>query len=279
MFDEYFQPPSVVSRTPPAVVAPIPVDTTGTPSSTLVDQDAPFASHNNMTIYQMDVKNAFLNYEKRLKKALYGLKQDPCAWYDMLWKFIPSQEFSKGVVDPTLFTRKEGKDILLVQIYVDDIIFAFSGLALYDVFANIMSSKFKLSMIGKMYFFLGLRISQSPRGIFINQSKYALEIIKKYGMESSDSVETPIMDRTKLDEDLQGIPVDLTRYCGTDIALTAYADVDHVGCQYTRRSTSGSAQFLGDRLVSWSSKKQKSTAISTKKAEYIALSGCSPHIL
>ncbi|GJU53683.1 retrovirus-related pol polyprotein from transposon TNT 1-94 [Tanacetum coccineum] len=150
----------------------------------------------------MDVKNAFLNYEKRLKKALYGLKQDPCAWYDMLWKFIPSQEFSKGVVDPTLFTRKEGKDILLVQIYVDDIIFSFTGLALYDVFANIMSSKFKLLMIGKMYFFLGLQISQSSRGIFINQSKYALEIIKKYGMESNDSVETPILDRTKLDKDL-----------------------------------------------------------------------------
>ncbi|GJV11791.1 hypothetical protein Tco_1353332 [Tanacetum coccineum] len=88
------------------------------------------------------------------------------------------------------------------------------------------------------------------RGIFNNQSKYALEIIKKYGMESSDLVDTPMIDRTKLDEDLQGIPVNPTRYRDTGIALTAYADADHIGCQDTRISTSGSAQFLGDRLQS-----------------------------
>ncbi|GJX65584.1 retrovirus-related pol polyprotein from transposon TNT 1-94 [Tanacetum coccineum] len=102
-------------------------------------------------------------------------------------------------------------------------------------------------------------------GIFINQSKYALEIIKKYDMESSDSVDTPMVERTKLDEDLQGIPVNPTCYHGmvgsimyltssrpdldTGIALTAYADADHVRCQDTKRSTSGSAQFLGDRLL------------------------------
>ncbi|GJV17117.1 putative ribonuclease H-like domain-containing protein [Tanacetum coccineum] len=187
-----------------------------------------------MTIYKIDVKTAFLNGELReevyviqpesfvdpdnpnhvyrLKKALYGLKQAPRTWYDMFSKFLLSQEFSKGVVDPTLFTRKEGKDILLVQIYVDDIIFTSTNPALCDVFADIMSSKFKMSMIGKISFFLGLQIFQSPRCIFINLSKYALKIIKKYGMESSDSVDTPVVDRTKLDEDLQGIPVDSTYY-------------------------------------------------------------------
>ncbi|GKB15053.1 retrovirus-related pol polyprotein from transposon TNT 1-94 [Tanacetum coccineum] len=127
------------------------------------------------------------NHVYRLKQALYGLKQAPRAW-------------------------KDGNDILLVQIYIEDINFAFTDLALCDVFANIMSSKFKMSMMGKMSFFLRLQISQSPRGIFINQSKYALEIIKKYGMESSDSVNTPMVDRTKLDEDLHGTPVDPTRY-------------------------------------------------------------------
>ncbi|GJY56832.1 retrovirus-related pol polyprotein from transposon TNT 1-94 [Tanacetum coccineum] len=152
------------------------------------------------------------NHVYRLKKALYGLKQAPHTWYDMLSQFLLSQKFSKGVVDPTLFTRKEGKDILRVQIYIDDIIFASTDHALCDVFAEIMSSKFKMSMMGKMSFFLGLQISQSPKGIFINQSKYAIEIIKKYGMESSDPVDTPMVDRTKLDEDLQGILVDSTRY-------------------------------------------------------------------
>ncbi|GKE09825.1 retrovirus-related pol polyprotein from transposon TNT 1-94, partial [Tanacetum coccineum] len=207
-------------------------------------------------------------------------------------------KFFKGTVDPTLFTRKEGKDTLLVQIYVDDISFASTDLDLCDTFANIMSSKFKMSMMGKMSFFLGLQISQSPRGIFINQSKYALEILKKYGMESSDPVDTPMVERTKLDEDLQGIPVDPTCYRGmvgslmyltssrldlvftdTGIALTAYAYNDRARCQDTRRSTSDSAQFLGDKLVCWSLKKQKSSAISTIEAEYIALSGCCAQIL
>ncbi|GJY72340.1 hypothetical protein Tco_0476043 [Tanacetum coccineum] len=126
-----------------------------------------------------------------------------------------------------------------------------------------------MSMMGQMSFFLGLQISQSPRGIFINQSKYASEIVKKYGMLTSDSVDTPMVEKSKLDEDLQGTPID----------ATLYRDADHAGCQDTRRSTSGSAQFLGDKLVSWSSKKQKCTAISSTEAEYIALSGCCAQIL
>ncbi|GKB81736.1 hypothetical protein Tco_0948631 [Tanacetum coccineum] len=179
--------------------------------------------------------------------------------------------------------------------------------------------------------------NNSPeRGIFINQAKYALETLKKYGMDLSDPVDTPMVDRLKLDEDLMGIPVDQTRFRGmvgslmyltasrpdlvfavcmcaryqakptkkhfeaikrvfrylkgtinmglwypkdNAMSLTAYADADHAGCQDSRRSTSGSAQFLGDRLVSWSSKKQRSTAISTTEAEYIAMSGCCAQIL
>ncbi|GJS32822.1 putative reverse transcriptase domain-containing protein [Tanacetum coccineum] len=119
-----------------------------------------FAAHMNMVIYQMDVKTAFLN----------------------------------GSVDPTLFIRREGNELLLVQIYVDDIIFAASTPELCDLFAKIMCSKFKMSMMGKISFFLGLQISQSPRGIFINQSKYALESLKKYGYESCDPVDTPMVE-------------------------------------------------------------------------------------
>nr|GEU58259.1 uncharacterized mitochondrial protein AtMg00810-like [Tanacetum cinerariifolium] len=187
-----------------------------------------------------------------------------------------------------------------------------------------------------MSFFLRLQISQSPRGIFINQSKNAFEIVKKYGLTSTDYVDTPMIENKKLKEDLQGKPVDATLYRGmirslmyltssrpdliyvvclcaqyqakptkkhlqavkrifrylkgtinmglcyskdNDMSLTAYADADHAGCQDTRRSTSGSAQFLGDKLVSWSSKKQKSTAILSTEAEYIALSGCCSQIL
>ncbi|GJY58063.1 retrovirus-related pol polyprotein from transposon TNT 1-94 [Tanacetum coccineum] len=194
------------------------------------------AANKNMTIYQMDIKTAFLNGELRevvyvsqpegfvdqdnlnhvyrIKNALYGLKQAPCAWYDMLSSFLLSQEFSKDAVDPTLFTMKAGSDILLVQIYVDDIIFAFINPAMCDEFAKIMTPKFKMSMMGKMSFFLGLQISQSPKDIFINQSNYALEIIKKYGMQSSDPVDTLMVDKSNLDEDLQGKPVDPIHYRG-----------------------------------------------------------------
>nr|GEY05803.1 hypothetical protein [Tanacetum cinerariifolium] len=115
------------------------------------------------------------------------------------------------------------------------------------------------------------RISQSPRGIFLNQSKYALESLKKYGMESSDPVDTPMVEKSKLDEDTQGKAIDPTHYrrmVGTLMYLTANAD--HVGYQETRRSKSGSMQLLGERLVSWSSKRQKSVAISSTEAEYIA---------
>ncbi|GJT29940.1 retrovirus-related pol polyprotein from transposon TNT 1-94 [Tanacetum coccineum] len=276
----------------------------------------------------MDVKTAFLNgilreevyvsqpdgfvdqdnpnHVYKLNKALYGLKQAPRAWYDLLSKFLLSQEFSKGTVDPTLFIRRQGKDILLIQIYVDDIIFASTTHELCDQFLKIKCSKFKMLMMGKILFFLGLQISQSPRGIFLNESKYALESLKKYGMESSDPVDTPMVEKSKLDEDNQGKAVDPTHYRGmvgtlmylttsrpdltfavcicarglwypkdSSIALTAYADADHAGCQDTRRSASGSMQLLGNILVSWSSKRQKSAAISSTEAEYIALSGCS----
>ncbi|GKB69008.1 retrovirus-related pol polyprotein from transposon TNT 1-94 [Tanacetum coccineum] len=198
----------------------------------------------NMVVYQMDVKTAFLNgnireevyvsqpggfvdpdnpnHVYKLKKALYGLKQAPRVWYDMLSSFLISQDFSKGSVDPTLFIRKEGKELLLVQVYVDDIIFAASTPELCDLFAKIM-------------------------------------------------LDTPMVEKSKLDEDKEGKAVDPSHYRGmigtlfyltartvnrglwypkdSSIALTAFADADHAGCQDTRRSTSGSMQFLGDRLL------------------------------
>nr|GEX62050.1 retrovirus-related Pol polyprotein from transposon TNT 1-94 [Tanacetum cinerariifolium] len=283
---------------------------------------------------KMDVKTAFLNGNLReevyvsqpdgfvdpdnpnhvykLKKALYGLKQALRAWYDMLSSFLLSEDFSKGSVDPTLFIRRNGNDLILVQIYVDDIIFAASTLDLCDLFANLMCFKFKMSMMGKISFFLGLQISQSPRGIFINQSKYALESLKKYAFESCDPLDTLMVEKSKLDADREGKAVDPSHYHGSayqkartcsqkdlsistgnrslgyvvseypkdsSVALTAFADADHAGCQDTRRSTSGSVQFLGDRLISRSSKRQKSAAISSMEAEYIALSGCCAQIL
>ncbi|GKF85718.1 retrovirus-related pol polyprotein from transposon TNT 1-94, partial [Tanacetum coccineum] len=134
------------------------------------------------------------------------------------------QDFSKGSVDLTLFIRRDGNELLLVQIYVDDIIFAASTPELCDLFSEIMCSKFKMSMMGKILFFLGLQISQSPRGIFINQSKHALESLKKYGFDSLDLVDTPMVEKSKLDEDKEGKVVDPSHYrgmIGTLLYLTA----------------------------------------------------------
>ncbi|GJT63789.1 retrovirus-related pol polyprotein from transposon TNT 1-94 [Tanacetum coccineum] len=194
------------------------------------------ATHKNMMIYQMDVKTAFLNGELKeevyvsqpkgfvdqdnpshvykLKKALYGLKQEPRAWYDMLSSFLISQQFSKGVVNPTLFTWHAGNDLLLVKIYVYDIIFSSINTAMCNEIANQMTTKFKMSMMEQISFFFRLQISQSPRGIFINQSKYAYEIFKKYGLHTTDSVDTPMVEKNKLDENLQRKQVDATLYHG-----------------------------------------------------------------
>ncbi|GJV91430.1 putative ribonuclease H-like domain-containing protein [Tanacetum coccineum] len=192
-----------------------------------------YAAHKNITIFQMDVKTAFLNgplkeevyvsqpegfidpefpdHVYRLKKALYGLKQAPRAWYDKLSSFLIEHGFTKGIIDPTLFTRRHGGDILLVQVYVDDIIFGSTNPDFSKRFANLMKNNFEMSMMGELKFFLGLQVHQSPRGIFISQSQYAIELLKKHGLDECVSMSTP-MATERLDADLQGTPTDQTTY-------------------------------------------------------------------
>nr|GEV27827.1 uncharacterized mitochondrial protein AtMg00810-like [Tanacetum cinerariifolium] len=165
-----------------------------------------------------------------------------------------------------------------------------------------------MSMMGEMTFFLGLQLNQSPSGIFINQSKYVHEILKKYGLNISDIVGTLMDIKDKLDLDQIGTPVDATKYrsmigaliyltssrpkevkrifhylWGTvnmglwytkdsGFELTGFSDADYAGCKDTFKSTSGGAQFLGEKLMSWSSKKQDCTSLSTSESEYVSLS-------
>ncbi|GKD45908.1 retrovirus-related pol polyprotein from transposon TNT 1-94 [Tanacetum coccineum] len=260
-------------------------------------------AHKNMTIYQMDIKMAFLNGE--LKEEVYVSQPEGFVDQDN-----PSHVYKlkKALyIDPTLFIQQVGNDLLLVQIYVDDIIFASTNTAMCNEFANQMTTKFKMSMMGQMSFFLGLQISQSPRGIFINQSKYASEIVKKYGMLTSDSVDTPMAEKSKLDEDLQGKLIDATLYrsmIGSLMYLTSSRpDLIYAVCLCARYQAKPTEKHLnvvkrifrylkgtinmglryskdiGDKIVSWSSKKQKCTAISSTETEYIALSGCCAQIL
>ncbi|GJV14727.1 copia protein [Tanacetum coccineum] len=254
-----------------------------------------YVAHKNITIFQMDVKTAFLNgllkeevyvsqtegfidpefpdHVYRLKKTLYGLKQAPRSWYDKLSSFLIEHGFTK--------------------------------------------------------------VHQSPRGIFISQSQYAIELLKKHGLDECVSMSTP-MATERLDADLQGTPTDQTTYrrmigglmyltaSRPDIAfatfvcaryqarptvkhlkevkrifrylrqsynmglwypkdsgfeLIAYSDADHAGCKDDCKSTSGGLQFLGGKLVSWSSKKQDCTAMSTAEAEYVSLSACCAQVI
>nr|GEW43165.1 hypothetical protein [Tanacetum cinerariifolium] len=173
----------------------------------------------------------------RLMKALYGLKQAPRAWYDELSTFLVSKGFSKGSIDPTLFITKDMGDILLVQIYADDIIFGSTNLKLSKQFEKLMHSKFEMSMMRELKFFLGIQIHQSPCGIFINQAKYAQKILIKHGMTSCDSVGT-LMATKHLDADLSETPVDQTKYRNMVGALmyltTSRPDIVHATCYCTR---------------------------------------------
>ncbi|GKE91147.1 retrovirus-related pol polyprotein from transposon TNT 1-94, partial [Tanacetum coccineum] len=229
----------------------------------------------------------------RLKKALYGLKQAPRAWYDELAKFLVSKGFSKGSIDPTPFITKKGEDIFLVQINVDDISFGFTNPKLSKKFEKLTHNKFEMSMMGELKFFLGIQIHQSPRGIFINQAKYAQENLIKHGMTSCDSIGTPMATK-HLDADFSGTPVDqmkyrsmvralmyltssrpdivhatcyCARYQDTGFELTAFSDLDHASYLDSCKSTYGGIQFLGcDKLVSCSSKKQDCTSMSSAEA-------------
>ncbi|GJY72686.1 retrovirus-related pol polyprotein from transposon TNT 1-94 [Tanacetum coccineum] len=180
-----------------------------------------YATHKSFTMFQMDVKTAFLHgtlkedvyvcqperfinddhpsHVYKLKKALYGLKQELTAWYGKFSKFLLQNHFFKGTNDPTLFIRRFNDDILVLQVYDDDIIFGSTHPRYTQLFSDLIKSRFKMSMMGEVTFFLGLQVNQSPYGIFINQSNYVLEILKKYGMESCDPVGTLMEIKDKLD--------------------------------------------------------------------------------
>ncbi|GKB83057.1 retrovirus-related pol polyprotein from transposon TNT 1-94, partial [Tanacetum coccineum] len=186
--------------------------------------------------FQMDVKSAFLNgfineevyveqppgfidFEKpdhvyKHKKTLYGLKQAPKAWYDRLKAFLIKHEYKIRMVDNSLFNKKKSLNLIIVQIYVDDIIFSLTCQDMCDVFTKIMHDEFEMSMMGELNFFLGLPIKQIEDGIFLNQSKYIKEMLKKFGLEDSKPMKTPMSSDTKLTRDEECESIDSTKYQG-----------------------------------------------------------------
>lgn len=158
------------------------------------------AAHNKWTIFQLDVKSAFLHgelseeifvehppgYVKRgdehkvykLKKALYGLKQVPLAWYSHIKSYFAKKGFKKCPYEHSLFIKvKEGGKILIICLYVDDLIFTGNDESMFDGFKNSMIHEFDMTDLGRMRYFLGLEVMQEPEGIFICQRKYTYEVL------------------------------------------------------------------------------------------------------
>ncbi|WVZ76501.1 hypothetical protein U9M48_024476, partial [Paspalum notatum var. saurae] len=260
-----------------------------------------FAASKGFKLQQMDVKSAFMNgfieeevyvrqspgFESakfldrvyKLRKALYGLKQAPRAWSARLKSFLLKSGSVMGSVDKTLFLLSRGGDNLIVQIYVDDIIFGGSSHALVSSFAEQMSKEFEMSLMGELQFFLGLQIKQGLEGTFVHQAKYIRDILKKFNM---DDRLTSVPDCDQTGYSVRDLPLTSHRHAvkcifrylkfthelglwyssGSSLSLKGFSDADHAACRIDRKSTSGTCQLLETSLVSWSSRKQASVSLS-----------------
>ncbi|GJU59457.1 putative ribonuclease H-like domain-containing protein [Tanacetum coccineum] len=211
----------------------------------------------------------------------------------------------RGNIDKTLFIRRDKSDILLVQVYVDDIIFGSTKKSLCTEFEKMMHKKFQMSSMGELTFFLGLQVKQKEDGIFISQDKYVTEILKKFGFSDFKTASTPMETHKPLLKDADGEDVDehlyrsmieslmyltssrpdiiylkgqpkLGRWYPKDSPFDweAFTDNDYAEASLDRKCTTGGCQFLGCGLISWQCKKHTVVANSTTEAKYVAVSSC-----
>ncbi|GJX05955.1 putative ribonuclease H-like domain-containing protein [Tanacetum coccineum] len=219
-----------------------------------------FASFMGFIVYQMDVKSAFLygtideevyvsqppgfvdpdhpTKVYKVVKALYGLHQAPRAWYATLSTFLEKHGYKRGTIDKTLFIRRNKKDIMLVQVYVDDIIFGSTNKSWCDEFEALMQSRFQMSSMGELTFFLGLQVKQNKEGIFISQDKYVAEILKKFDLVNVKAAITPMETKLPLTKDEEAFDVDVHLYrsmIGSLMYLTASRpDIMYAVCVCSR---------------------------------------------
>ncbi|GJW56779.1 putative ribonuclease H-like domain-containing protein [Tanacetum coccineum] len=259
-----------------------------------------YASFMGFIVYQMDVKSAFLygtieeevyvcqppGFEDpqfpdkvyKVEKALYGLHQAPRAWYETLSTYLIKNRFRRGTIDKTLFIKNDKGNILLVQVYVDDIIFGSTKKSLCDEFESLMHKRFQMSSIRELTLFLGLQVQYTEDGIFISQDKYVAEILNKFDFATMKTSSTPMEPNKALvkDEEVVCVVFQVTpktshlhavkrifRYLkgqpklglwyprDLPFDLEAFSDSDYAGASLDRKSTTGGYQFLGKRLISW----------------------------
>ncbi|GJU68938.1 ribonuclease H-like domain-containing protein [Tanacetum coccineum] len=257
-------------------------------------------------IHQLDVKNAFLHghltktvymhqppgfvdsvhpdYVCHLQRSLYGLKQAPRAWFQRFASFVTRIGFQHSKTDTSLFVFHRGPDVAYLLLYVDDIILTASSTAFLQRIISLLHGEFAMTDLGSLNYFLGVSAQRTASGMFLSQSKFAVEILERANMQKCNPCKTPVDTESKLGPD--GEPVsDPTLYRSLAGALqyltftrpdlsyvvqqlTAYTDADWAGCPVTRRSTSGYCVFLGDNLLSWSAKRQVTLSRSSAEAEY-----------
>ncbi|GJW55950.1 copia protein [Tanacetum coccineum] len=345
MFDEYFNtPPSVISPVPVAA-APRAVDIADSLVSTSIDQDAPSTSipltqeQENSPIISQGVKESQKTPHFHDDPLYESLHEDSTSQgsssnvrpshtpFKLIGRWTKDYPIANVIGDPSrsVSMRKQLKTDVMWQEEGIDFEESFALVARIEAIrifvANAANKNMMIFQMDVKMTFLNGKLKEEvyvsqPEGFVDQENPSHVYKLKKalYGLKQAphacDSVDTPMVEKNKLDEDLQGAPVDAKLYRGmigslmyltsikrifrylketinmdlwyskdTDMSLTAYSDSDHAGCQDTRLSASGSAQFLGDKLVSWSSKKQKSTTISSIEVEYIALSRCYAQIL
>ncbi|GJU51444.1 retrovirus-related pol polyprotein from transposon TNT 1-94 [Tanacetum coccineum] len=219
-----------------------------------------YALFKDFVVYQMDVKSVFLygkieeevyvcqppgfedpdfpNRVYKVEKALYGLHQALRAWYETLSTYLLDNGFQRGKINKTLFIKRHKGDILLVQVYVDDIIFGSTKKELCNAFEKLMHEKFQMSSMGELTFFLGLQVQQKKDGIFISQDKYVVEILKKFGFTEVKTASTPMETQKPLLKDEDGKEVDVHMYrsmIGSLMYLTSSRpDIMFAVCACTR---------------------------------------------
>ncbi|GJU09489.1 ribonuclease H-like domain-containing protein [Tanacetum coccineum] len=245
-----------------------------------------FASFMGFIVYQMDVKSAFLygtideevyvsqppgfvdpehpTKVYKVVKALYGLHQAPRAWYATLSTFLEKHGYKRGTIDKTLFIRRNKKDIMLVQVYVDDIIFGSTNKSWCAEFEALMQSRFQMSSMGELTFFLGLQVKQNKEGIFISQDKYVAEMLKKFDLVNVKAAITPMETKLPLTKDEEAFDVDVHLYrsmivpqeqnptgigiLDSPLDLEAFSDSDYGGSNLDRKSTIAAAHCCGQVL-------------------------------
>nr|GEW80617.1 putative ribonuclease H-like domain-containing protein [Tanacetum cinerariifolium] len=220
----------------------------------------------------------FPNKVYKVVKALYGLYQAPRAWYATLSTFLVQSGYRRGLIDKTLFIKNDKKDIMLVQVYVDDIIFGSTNKSWCDEFEALMKNRFQMSSMGELTFFLRLQVKQKEDGIFLSQNKYVAKILKKFGFLSVKTVSTPIETKKPLVKDEEADDVDVHLYrsmIGSLMYLTpSRPDIMYVVCACSRFQVTPKTSHLQAvkrifrRLILWQCKKQTIVATSTTEAEH-----------